>query len=320
MTLIHFLRIIGVIIFTVSLSALSQDYPDKPVRLIVPYPPGGSTDVLGRLIGAHLSETLGKTFVVDNRPAVDGIIGTELVARANPDGYTFLIISTSHAVNVALGRKLPYDTIKDFAPVTHIANQQLLLVVHPSLPVKSVAEFIEYLKARPGKLDYASTSNATALPVELFKKMSGTDIRHIPFKGAGQVTNALLGGEVQISMPGAVAVLAHVRSGKLRALGIGDLKRSALLPDVPTIAESGVRGYQAAIWSGIVAPAKTPQPIVALINREILRVLSKAEFKERVALLGADAVGDSPEQWQRFLLSEIRKWGEIAKVSHFANE
>jgi tripartite-type tricarboxylate transporter receptor subunit TctC len=251
---------------------------------------------------------------------VDGIVGTELVARASPDGYTFLIISTSHAVNVALGRKLPYDTIKDFAPITHIANQQLLLVVHPSLPVKSVGEFVEYLKARPGKLDYASTSNATALPVELFKKMTATDIRHIPFKGAGQVANALLGGEVQISMPGAVAVLAHVKSGRLRALGIGDLKRSALLPDVPTIAESGVPGYQAAIWSGMVAPAKTPPSIVGLLNKEILRVLSKPEFKERVGLLGADVVGSSPEQWENFLLSEIRKWAEIAKISRFHSD
>jgi tripartite-type tricarboxylate transporter receptor subunit TctC len=183
-----------------------------------------------------------------------------------------------------------------------------------------VEEFVEYLKARPGKLDYASTSNATALPVELFKKMTATDIRHIPFKGAGQVTNALLGGEVQISMPGAVAVLAHVRSGRLRALGIGDLKRSALLPDVPTIAESGVPGYQAAIWSGMVAPAKTPQSIVGLLNTEILRVLAKPEFKERVGLLGADVVGSSPEQWENFLLSEIRKWAEIAKISRFHSE
>ena len=313
-------RLIGILAAAVSLSALAQGYPSKPVRLIVPYAPGGGTDVLARMIAQRLTEVLGKSVVVDNRPAVDGIVGAELVARSAPDGYSLLLISSSHAINAALGRKLPYDTIKDFAPITQTANQQLLLVVHPSLPVKTVSELVEYLRARPGKLDYGSSSNATALPMELFKKMTATDIQHIPYKGSGPMVSDLLGGQVRISMSGAVSVVPHVKGGKLRALGIGDLKRSAFLPDVPTVAEAGVPGYQAVIWTGMFAPAKTPRSIIERLNKEVVRILHVPDFSERISSLGADVVGNTPEEWGKFLASEIGKWAEIAKLAGFKSD
>ncbi|HEV7390189.1 MAG TPA: tripartite tricarboxylate transporter substrate binding protein, partial [Burkholderiales bacterium] len=239
-------------------SAHAQSYPSKPVRMVVPYLPGGGTDTLARMIVQRLTEALNQSVVVDNRPAVDGIVGSEVVARSNPDGYTLMLISSSHAINSALGRKLPYTT-RDFAPITQTANQQILLVVHPSVPAKSVKELISYAKANPDKLNYGSSSNAVALPMELFKTMSGTRIQHVPYKGSGQMIIDLVGGQIQMAIAGAVSSIPHVKSGKLRALAIGDSKRSAYLPEIPTIAEAGVPGYQASIWSGMFAPAKTPR-------------------------------------------------------------
>ncbi|MBI3069068.1 MAG: tripartite tricarboxylate transporter substrate binding protein [Betaproteobacteria bacterium] len=295
------LGLIGIFAAVASISAPAQTYPTRPVRLIVPYAPGGGTDVLGRMISQRLGEALGQSIIVDNRPAVDGIVGAEILTRSAPDGYTLLIISSSHAINAALGRKLPYDTIKDFAPITQTANQQLLLVTHPSVPVKSTKELIDYVKARPGKLNYGSSSNATALPMELFKSMTGTDMQHIPYKGSGPMMIDLVGGQVQISMAGAVASIPHVKAGRLRALGIGDLKRSAFLPNIPTIAEGGVPGYQAVIWTGMFAPAKTPRPIIARLHKEVVRILQRPDFRERVSTLGSDVVGSTPEEWGKFL-------------------
>jgi tripartite-type tricarboxylate transporter receptor subunit TctC len=216
------LRLAALAVAAASFSVSAQ-YPTKPVRLIVPYAPGGGTDVLARMIAQRLTDAFGKSVVVDNRPAVDGIVGAEIVARAAPDGYTLLIISSSHAINEALGKKLPYDTMRDFAPITQTANQQLLLVVHPSLPVKSVKEFVDHVKSNPGKLNYGSSSNATALPMELLKSIVSADIQHIPYKGSGPMVNDLLGGHVHMSMSGAIAVVPHVRAGRLRALGIRHL-------------------------------------------------------------------------------------------------
>lgn len=311
------LGLIGIFAAVASISAPAQTYPTRPVRLIVPYAPGGGTDVLGRMISQRLGEALGQSIIVDNRPAVDGIVGAEILTRSAPDGYTLLIISSSHAINAALGRKLPYDTIKDFAPITQTANQQLLLVTHPSVPVKSTKELIDYVKARPGKLNYGSSSNATALPMELFKSMTGTDMQHIPYKGSGPMMIDLVGGQVQISMAGAVASIPHVKAGRLRALGIGDLKRSAFLPNIPTIAEGGVPGYQAVIWTGMFAPAKTPRPIIARLHKEVVRILQRPDFRERVSTLGSDVVGSTPEEWGKFLASEIGKWARIAKIAGF---
>jgi tripartite-type tricarboxylate transporter receptor subunit TctC len=286
--------------------------------MVVPYAAGGGTDTLARMIAQRLSEVLGQPVVIDNRPAVDAIVGSEVVARSNPDGYTLLIISSSHAVNSALGRKLPYTT-RDFAPITQTANQQLLLVFHPSLQATTIKDLIAYAKANPDKLNYGSSSNAAALPMELFKTMTGTRIQHVPYKGSGQMIVDLVGGQVQLSLSGAVSAIPHVKSGKLRPVAIGDSKRSAFLPDVPTIAESGVPGYQAVIWSGMLAPAKTPRAIVDRLNAEVVKIVQARDFKEKLLPLGSDAVGSTPEQWGRFIDDEIVKWTRIAKAAGMKN-
>jgi tripartite-type tricarboxylate transporter receptor subunit TctC len=287
--------------------------------MVVPYLPGGGTDTLARMIVQRLTEALNQSVVVDNRPAVDGIVGSEVVARSNPDGYTLMLISSSHAINPALGRKLPYTT-RDFAPITQTANQQILLVVHPSVPAKSVKELISYAKANPDKLNYGSSSNAVALPMELFKTMSGTRIQHVPYKGSGQMIIDLVGGQIQMAIAGAVSSIPHVKSGKLRALAIGDSKRSAYLPEIPTIAEAGVPGYQASIWSGMFAPAKTPRPIIDRLNKEVVKIVQARDFRDQLLQLGSDPVGNTPEEWGRFIEEEIVKWGKIAKTAGMREE
>lgn len=314
----------GVLVFiaaaVVTLSASAQTYPTKPVRFVVPFAAGGGSDLFARLIALGLTDALGERVIVDNRPAVDGIVGTEIVARAAPDGHTLLIVNNSHAINSALGRKLPYDAIRDFAPISQILNQQMLLVVHPSLPVKTVRELVDHLKARPGKLNYGSSSNAAALPMELFKNMTATDIQRVPYKGSAPMAIDLVGGQVQLSMAGTVTMMPYLKTGKLRALGIGDLKRSAIMPDVPTIAEAGVPGYQAVLWFGMLAPAKTPRPIIERLNKEVVRILRAPDFVERASALGTDIVGSPPEEWGKFLASEIPKWTRIVKVSGFTSD
>lgn len=307
--------LLGVTCFA-CLAAMAQTYPTKSVRLIVPYAPGGGTDIMGRMLAERLSVSLGQPVIVDNRPGSDGSLGSDVVARADPDGYTLLINSSSHAINVALGKKLPYDTLRDLAPIVQTANQQLLLVVHPAVPVKSVAELIEYLKARPGKLNYGSSSVAVALPMELFKVMTGTDIVHVPYKGSGPMLNDMLGGQVQMAVAGAAASLPHVKSGKLRALGMGDSQRSRSLPDIPTIAEAGVPGYHAVIWNGLFAPRNTPRAIIERLNREVVRILQAPDVRERLNNAGFDVAGsNAPEQWGKFLEDEIVKWTKIAKLA-----
>jgi tripartite-type tricarboxylate transporter receptor subunit TctC len=293
----------------------ADSYPSKPIRLLIPFAPGGGTDILARMVAQRLSETMGQPMVADNRPAVDGVVASETLARSAPDGYTLLLVSSSHAINPAIGRKLPYDTIRDFAPITQTASQQMFLVVHPSLPIKSVRELIDYAKAKPNSLNYGSSSNATALPMELFNSMAGIKTTHIPYKGSAPMLNDLLGGQINLSIAAAVSALPHIKSGRLRNLAIGDSKRSTILPDLPTIAEAGVPGYQAVIWSGMLAPAKTPRAIIDKLYRETVKVVQAPEFKERLVQLGSDAVGSTPEQWAEFIKTEIDKWGKIAKIA-----
>ncbi|HTE14255.1 MAG TPA: tripartite tricarboxylate transporter substrate binding protein [Burkholderiales bacterium] len=295
--------------------ASAQQYPSKPVRLVVPFAPGGGTDTLARMVAQRLTETLGQTVVVDNRPAVDGIIGSETVAKAAPDGYTLILVSSSHAINPALRKSLPYDTLKDFAPITQTAIQQLLLVTHASVPAKNVKELIALLKADSSKYNYGSSSNATALPMELLKSMSGTQVQHIPYKGTGPMMNDLLGGQVQMGIVGAVSAIPQVKSGRLRGLAIGDSKRSASLPDIPTIAESGVPGYQASIWTGLFGPAKLPRAIIDKVNKDVVGIVQQPEFKARMNQMGSETVGSTPEAWGRFIEVEIVKWAKIAKIA-----
>ncbi len=299
----------------IALRSFAQPYPNKPIRLVIPFAPGGGTDILARMIAQKLSEALGVPVIADNRPAVDGLVASETVARAVPDGYTLLIVSSSHAINPAIGRKLPYDTLRDFAPITQTASQQLFLVVHPSLPVRSVKELIDYAKARPGALNYGSSSSAVVLPMELFKSITGTDIVHIPYKGSAPMLNDLIGGQINLAVAAAVSTLPHIKSGRLRALGIGDAKRSSILPDLPTIAEAGVPGYQAVIWSGMLAPAHTPRALIDHVNREVVRIVQAPDFRERLVQLGSDAVGSTPEQWGQFIKDEIEKWTKIARIA-----
>ena len=296
-----------------AVSAHAQQYPSKAIRFIVPYVAGGNTDVLARLIGVQLSETLGQPVIVDNRPAVDGVVGIGLVASAPGDGYTLLMVSSSVAINVALGYKLPYDTVRDLAPITQTASQQLILVVHPSLPVKTVKELIEFAKAKSGGINYGTSSNAGQLATELFNAMAGIKMVHIPYKGSAPMINDLLGGQIDVSFSPSVTTLPHIKSGRLRAIAIGDSKRSSFMPDMPTVSESGVPGYQAVIWTGMLAPAKTPRSIINTINQEVVRIVQAPELKNRLVQLGSDTVGSTPEQFGEFLKAEIVKWSKIAR-------
>jgi tripartite-type tricarboxylate transporter receptor subunit TctC len=292
-----------------------ETYPTKPVRLLVPFAPGGGTDALARMIAQRLTESLGQSVVVDNRPAVDGIVGTETVAKAAPDGYTLILVSSSHAINPALRKSLPYDTLKDFTPITQTAIQQLLLVTHASVPAKNVKELVALLKADSTKYNYGSSSSATALPMELLKSMSGVQVQHIPYKGTAPMMNDLLGGQVQMGIVGAVSAIPQVKSGRLRGLAIGDSKRSIALPDIPTIAESGVPGYQASIWTGVFGPARLPRTITDKVNKEIVRIVQQPDFKTKMNQMGSETVGSTPEAWGQFIETEIAKWAKIAKIA-----
>ncbi|MEI8035829.1 MAG: tripartite tricarboxylate transporter substrate binding protein [Betaproteobacteria bacterium] len=308
------------LLLMLPLSAVAENYPSKPVRLLVPYVAGGGTDTLARMVAAKLSESLGQTFLVDNRPAVDGIVASETVVHSAPDGYTLILVSSSHAINPALRKSLPYNTIKDFTPITQTAVQQLLLVTNPTVPAKNVKELIALLKAEPQKYNYGSSSNAVALPMELFKSMTNTQIQHIPYKGTAPMITDLLGSQVQMAISGAVGAIPHVKTGKLRGLAIGDSKRSSTLPDIPTIAESGVPGYQASIWTGLLGPAKLPKSIVKILNQASVHFLNQPEFKNKMNQMGSDVVGNSPEEWGAFVSEEIIKWGKIAKLAHLKPE
>lgn len=299
-----------------SASAQAQAWPSKPIRLVVPYTPAGGTDILGRMIGRRLSDALGVPVVIDNRPGSDGSIGTDIVAKSPPDGYTLLIDGTSQAYNVAFGKKLPYDSARDLAPIVQTANQQVLLLVSTKLPVKTVAELIDYAKANPGKLSYGASSNANALPMELLKSMTGTNIVHVPYRGSGPMLNDLLGGQVELAMSGAAAPLPHVKAGKLRVLGIGDDQRSPSLPEFPTLSEAGVPGFQTLQWSGMYAPQGTPRPIIDRINREVVAILGDPVFKQQMVDAGFDVVNgpNTPERWGALVASEVAKWSRIAKM------
>lgn len=297
----------------VSFNVQADSYPNKPIKIVVPYTPGGGTDILARMLGRDLSKALGVSVLIDNKPGADGIVGTDIVVRSPPDGYTLLIDGTSQAFNVAFGKKLPYLSSRDLEPVAQTAIQQVLLVVNAGLPVNSIKELIAYAKANPGKLSYGSSSNANTLPMELLKISTGIDIVHIPYRGSGPMLTDLLGGQVQLAMSGAAAPLPHVRAGKLRVLGIGDSVRSPSLSEFPTITEAGVPGFETIQWSGIYAPKGTPKPIIDKLNAEIVRILKTPEFKKQLADAGFDDVTgpNTPEAWRKLVADEVTKWSKI---------
>lgn len=301
-----------------SPSALAQSFPSRPLRIVVPFPAGGTTDVLARAVAQKLTETLGQPVVVDNRPGAGGNIGAELVAKSPPDGYTLLMGTVgTHAINPGLYPKMPYDHVRDFAPVILVAGVPNVLVVNPSLPVNSVQELIAYAKANPGKLNFASSGNGTSIHLsgELFKTMAGVQIMHVPYKGSAPALQDMVGGQVQLMFDNLPSSLALIKGGKLKALAVTSSARAAALPDVPTMAESGLPGFEASSWFGLLAPAGTPQPAIAKLNAEVARWLASPEAKEKLLAQGAIAAGGTPEDFARHIAAETAKWQKVVKES-----
>jgi len=296
-------------------SASAQAYPTRPIRLVVPFAAGGPADIQARLIGPRLAEAWGQPVVVENRPGGNTIIATELTARADPDGHLVQVISAGFAINVSLYAKLPYDSVRDFAPVTQLTSGPAIAVVHPSLPVRSVKELIALAKARPGQLTYASAGLPSQLAVELFKVMTGTDMVHVPYKGQSPAMIDLIAGHVQVSFPTMLGTLGHVEAGRLRALATTGAKRAPAAPNLPTMIEAGVPGYVATNWFGTAVPARTPPAIVAKLSQEIARVLRLPDVGERLLSQGLEPVSSTPEEFSSYIRSEMSKWAKVVKAS-----
>jgi tripartite-type tricarboxylate transporter receptor subunit TctC len=295
--------------------AQAPEWPTRPVRFIVPYPPGGPTDIMGRIVAQAVQGPLGQPFVVENRAGANGLIGSEQAARAAPDGSTFLVNASAHVIVPHLTPNMPIDVLADFAPVTNIAAVPLWLVVNPALPVRSVAEFIAYARANPGRIAYASSSQGGAphLAGELFKLMTGTDLVHVPYRGSGPAGQDLIAGTVQAMFDSVPASAGAVRDGRLRALGVTTRNRIAPFPDLPTIAEAGVPGYEISTWYGIWAPARTPPAIIARLQQAVATAARNPETRARFDALGAEPVADSPEDYARFVRAEYDRWGKLVR-------
>ncbi len=307
----------GALAQTVTTTASEQAYPNKPIRLIVPFAPGGSNDIMARIIGQKIGESVRQTVIIDNRGGASGIIGTDIVAKAAPDGYTLLMMSLTLAVNPSLFKKLPYDTEKDLLPVSLVASAPLILVVHPSLPVKSLKEFIAHAKANPGKFNFGSGGPGTTphLAGEMLKSMGGLQMTHVPYKGGGPALADLVGGQLQLMLENIPSTLPHVKSGKLRVLALSGLKRSSLVPDVPTLDEAGMKGYEVVGWNGLFLPAGTPNAIVTRLHTETVKALAAADIKERLSGMGAEGVGNTPAEFGAFVKTEIKKWAQVVRDS-----
>ena len=311
-------RIALTLAMSVAGSAGAAEYPVKPIRMLVAFAPGGGTDIIGRIAAQGITENLGQHVVVDNRPGAGGNIGTEMVAKALPDGYTLITAGTgTHAINPSLYAKIPYDAVRDFVPVCLVAETPYLMVVPVSVPARTVREFIELAKAAPGKLNMAS-SGAGGMPHlsgELFKIMTGVQLTHIPYKGTGAVFPDLIAGRMQVTFGDIVATYPYAKADRLRALGITSPKRAAQLPDIPTIAESGVPGYDAVGWFAVFAPANTPAHVVAKLNAAIVKFVRKPDLKDRLAALGAEIVASSPDELARIQRNDIARWAKVVKES-----
>jgi tripartite-type tricarboxylate transporter receptor subunit TctC len=302
-------------------AAAQDDYPNKAVRVIVPFAPGGLNDLLARSVSAQLSERLGKQFVVENKTGAGGIVGSELVAKSPADGYTLLIVSIAHAVNPAL-YKLPYDSLKAFAPISLFASSPNAFAINPDLPAKSLKEFIALAKSKPGDIQYASggIGGSLHLGMELFKLTAGIDLLHVPFRGAGPAIIDVAGGHTKAIMATVTTLAPHIKSGKLRPLGMSGTTRSRVMPDVPTIEEAGVPGYVAGNWIGIAGPAGTPPAIIARLNKEISQIQDSADFKSRLDADGADVVKFTPAEFSSFMEKELEKWGRVVREAKIKAE
>jgi tripartite-type tricarboxylate transporter receptor subunit TctC len=296
-----------------------QPYPSKTLRIIVPFPPGGSIDPVARMLAPKLSESLGQPVIVDNRPGANGVIGTELLAKAAPDGYTLVHLGAStHVTNALLVKNLPYDSFKDFAPVATIQRSEYVLVVHPSLPANDLKQLIALAKARPGQINYASSGNGNLnhLAAELFNMMAGVRTHHVPYKGGGQALTDLMGGQVQMHFSVTIAAIPHIKSGRLKPLAIGGEQRFAALPQVPTFAEAGLPGFSLRPWQGVLAPARTPRPIVDRLATEIARIVGSPEIREKLANLGMESLISTPEQFAALMQADYEKSGAVIKAAN----
>lgn len=300
-----------------GVDALAQPYPAKPVRFIVPYAAGGGVDIVTRTLAQKLTEQVGQSFVVENRPGGNANIASEAVAKAAPDGYTLLMGSPANAVNGSLYKKLPYEILRDFAPVSLIGYGPLVLVVHPSVPARTVKELIALCKAQPGQLNYASGGNGTSqhLAGELLRATTGISVVHVPYKGAAPALVDLIGGQIAFMFNNTLEVLPYVKAARLRALAVAGAQRSAVLPEVPTFAQSGYPGFEATVWWGVLAPAATPRDVVAKLAAEIVKAMRAPDMKDKFAALGAETTGSTPEQYAAFLKDEVSKWAGVIKAS-----
>ena len=305
------------VLLSFGVSAWSQNYPARPVKIIVPYGVGGSADVYGRYLAAKLTDSMGQPVLVENRPGGGSIVGTDVVAKSEPDGYTLLLMSNTHTVNETLIPKKPFDLMRDFAPITGISYSDLLLVVPNSVPAKSLKEFIALAKSKPGELNYASSGNGTPYHMagELFKSMAGVNLVHIPHKGSDQARTSVLGGQVQMMFDAVPTMAANARAGKVKALATSGKKRSPVTPDVPTLDEAGVPGYESGIWLGLMAPAKTPRPVLEKVNAEVNKIIRSEETRAAWLKQGTFAMGMSIDEFDKFLREEIVKWAKVVKVS-----
>ena len=303
-------------------AAAAQTYPAKSIRIVVPFPPGGGTDLVARTVAQKMHETLGQTAIVDNRAGANGIIGADLVAKAPADGYTVLITIASHTINPTLYSKLPYDTLGDLAPVSLLAEYPFVITVHPSVPAKTIRELIAFAKSHPGQLSYASSGNGSGphLGMELFKSMAGIDMVHVPYKGAGQAMTDLVSGQVQVFLNNFLAGMAMIKAGKLRALAVTSQQRSPVAPELPTVAEAGVPGYVVTGWYGMFVPAATPAPVVATLHAGVVKAIKAKEVSDRLSNEAAVIVGSTPRQFGEFLKAEIAKWAAVIRKAQIKPE
>ena len=309
--------LVVVLISMLSAAAHAQGFPNKPVKLVVPYPPGGPTDIVARVVGQRLSEQTGQQFIVDNRAGAGGNIGAEAVARSPADGYTLLVATTAHAINMSLFRKLGYNTLKDFAPVSPLTHGPLVIVANPALPAQNVRELIALARAKPGAINFASSGNgqSTHLSGELFNAMAGVKMTHVPYKGSSPALTDVMGGQASLMFDTMLSAMPFVKSGKLKALAVTSAKRSPAAPDLPTVAESGLPGYETIAWNGIVAPTGTPKEVIARLSAELKRALEMPEVREKFAAQGFAAAWSTPEEFAAFLKAEVDKWAPVVKAS-----
>jgi len=313
----HLIQALALAALAGSGSAMAQAWPSKPITLIVPFPAGGTTDVLARALGEKLTLSLGQTVIVESKPGAGATLGADYVTKAKPDGYTLLVGAVHHTIASSVYKKLPYDFQKDLAPITTIAMVPNVLVVNPSTPAKNVAELVALLKAKPGDYTYGSNGNGTAqhLIGTQFENLTGTDLVHIPYKGSGPLATDLLGGQVTMSFDTVTPVLPHIKAGKLRPLAVTTAKRSSALPDVPTLDEAGLKGFNIGTWFGVLAPADTPKDIVARLNTEMVKVIQSPEFRKRMDEIGAEPIGDSTEHMTQQIKDETEKFAKLVKAA-----